>query len=82
MNVLNILMSNSQTTIFSRFVISLKNIVSNNLSFLSFFYAKRHRKLWPKATVKEGNLGQMSKKFLVYFIDIYFLRNQTKKVTI
>ena len=38
------------------------------------------RKLWSKAPVKEGALGQMSKNFQVYFIHINFLRNQTKKI--
>ena len=39
------------------------------------------RKLWPKASTKEGALGQMTKNFEVYFMHINFLRNQTKKIT-
>ena len=39
-----------------------------------------HRIFWPKATAKEGALGQMSKHFPVYLIHINFLRNQTKKM--
>ena len=41
-----------------------------------------HRKLWSKAPSKESALSQMSKNFQVYFIQIFFLRNQTKKFTI
>ena len=36
------------------------------------------KKLWPKATTKEGALGQISKNFQVYFIHINFFLNQTK----
>ena len=38
------------------------------------------RKLWPKAPAKEGALGQMSKKFQVYFIHIYFFKKPNKKI--
>ena len=30
------------------------------------------RKLWPNASANEGALGQMSKNFQVYFIQINF----------
>ena len=36
------------------------------------------RKLWPEAPAKEGALGQMSKKFLVYFIDINLFKKPNK----
>ena len=38
------------------------------------------RKLWPKAPAKEGALGQMSKKFQVYFIHINFFKKPEKKI--
>ena len=63
--------------------INLNNIVSNSLSFLTFFMMMKYiKKLWPKAPAKEDALDQISKNFLVYFIPIHFLRNQTKKLTI
>ena len=37
------------------------------------------RKLWPKASAKEGPLGQMSKKFQVYFRQINFFKKTNKK---
>ena len=44
-----------------------------------FYYAEIRRKLWPKALVKEGALGQMSKNFQVYFIHINFFKKPNKK---
>ena len=38
------------------------------------------RKLWPKAPAKEGALGQMSKKFQVYFININFFNKPNKSI--
>ena len=40
------------------------------------------RKLWLKASAKEGALGPISKSFQVYFIHINFLKKKTKKFTI
>ena len=37
-------------------------------------------KLWSKAPVKEGALGQMSKNFQVYFIHINFFKEPIKKI--
>ena len=71
-------MLNSEKTIFSHFFVSLNNIVSNNVSFLRFYYAKMRKKLWAKAPVEEGALSQMSKNFQVYFIHINFLKKPNK----
>ena len=38
------------------------------------------RKLWPKAPTKEGALGEISKKFQVYFIHIIFFNKTDKKI--
>ena len=38
------------------------------------------RKLWPKAPTKEGALGEISKKFQVYFIHIIFFKKTDKKI--
>ena len=51
-----------------------------NNHFFHFYYAEMRRKLWPKAPVNEGALGQISKNFQVYFINIHFLRNPMKKI--
>ena len=37
-------------------------------------------KLWPKAPAKEGALGQMSRKFQVYFTHINFFLKLNKKI--
>ena len=37
------------------------------------------RKLRPKAPAKEGTLGQMSKNFQVYFINVNFFKKPNKK---
>ena len=38
------------------------------------------RKLWPKIPAKEGDLGQLSKNFQVYFIHINFLKKPNEKI--
>ena len=38
------------------------------------------RKLWPKAPANEGALGQMSKKFPVYFIHINYFKKPNKQI--
>ena len=37
------------------------------------------RKLWPKAPTREGALGQMTKNFHVYLINIIFFKKPTEK---
>ena len=48
--------------------------------FFHFYYAEMREKLWPKAPVKEGALGQMSKNVQVYFIHINFFKKPNKKI--
>ena len=48
--------------------------------FFRFYYAEMCRKLWPKAPAGEGALGQMSKKFPVYFIHINFFLKPNKQI--
>ena len=74
------LMLNSYKTIFSHFFISLTTLCRKIFHFFCFYYAEMRRKLWPKAPAQEDALGQMSKKFQVYFIHISFFRKPDKKI--
>ena len=52
------------------------------IHFFLSYDAEMYGNLWRKAPTKEDALGQMSTNFQVYFINIIFLRSQTKKFTI
>ena len=59
----------------------LKTLCQIIFNFFRFYYAEIRSKLWPKAPVKEGALGQMLKNFQVYFIHINFFK-KPKKINI
>ena len=71
---------NSSKTILSHFFLSMNNIVSKKLHCFRFDYTEMRRKLCPKAPVKEGSLGQISKNFQLYFIHINFFKKPNKKI--
>ena len=45
-----------------------------------FYYAKMRIKSWPKSPAKEGALGQMSKSFQVYLIEINFFKKPNNTI--